>query len=313
MHLETATHNLVKLEGAELVAAVRADFNLDIKNPEKIVRGTANQVYKAELRGETIFIRINKNSRELEAEILGYEVLRKLEIPVPALVSYQAQPLTIGYPTMIITAVEGVPLRDAQLLPEKEKEVYTDAGGMLKKMHNIKLPGFGELISVGGELQGRHKTYQEYRDALHAHEQKGIDYLLGKNLISEDEAESIRKNNKEIDGLNVESAAFLHRDFSPGHVFVNGGKISGVIDLGTLMAGDPRLDIATSFIFIKGEKRNFLKEGYGQLAYDPVIMKYLVNVATRKAAHRSKHGYDEGSTRALEALREALTEIRGTQ
>ena len=118
-------HNITNLEGGSLENAVKTDFGLEVKNSKKVTHGYTSQVYEASLGNDTVFIRINKESRVFEVEILGYEILKKQGIPVPKILGYKDNPPSIGHPTMIMSSAIGTTIDEANLSPEEE--VVTEA------------------------------------------------------------------------------------------------------------------------------------------------------------------------------------------
>ena len=309
MHIEVKAHNLVNLEKGELERALQKDFNLLINLQEKIIHGYSSQVYRAILADKIVYVRINKKAEKFEAEILGYELFKKLGIPTPELIAYQRSPTTIGQPTIIISAAEGQALGDVHLSPEDKIVVYKKIGQMMRKIHSIKLPGFGDLKTSGGELQGQFSTWRAYWESTKRHNQKSVDYLLVKNLITREEAKVIKRVHDEIGQSNVGVASLLHKDISQSHVFIKGTDISGVIDFGGIIAGDPRLDIAMSLAFQKTFVSEAFKEGYGAPANDPLVLKYLIVIVTDKAAFRHKLALNDGSERVLKILHDTIPQV----
>ncbi len=107
----TQYHNLVEKTDPQMMEALNTDFNIEIKEIEKVTSGTQNQVYKATLQsGENIFVRINRDSSILKAETLAYQKLSENGVPSPKVIDFKSKPPSIGQATMLITATPGVPL-----------------------------------------------------------------------------------------------------------------------------------------------------------------------------------------------------------
>jgi aminoglycoside phosphotransferase (APT) family kinase protein len=305
---EVKAHNLVNLEGLALEGAIREDFGLEITHTEKVVKGYSSQVYGGKLGDQTVFIRINKDQRVFDVEVLGYEAFKNQGIPVPEIIAYKASPASIGQPTMIMSSAEGVVMAESHSSPEQIEIIYNDLGRLMKRIHEVKLEGFGKLIVKDGALRGESNDWAGYWDSRKKHHDKGLAFLKEKNFASESEIEKIKSIFEEVRSLDIGQASLLHRDMHHAHFFVKGTDITGVIDLGALMAGDPRLDIAVSLVFQTSEEQEYLRNGYGELARDPVVDKYLLIILVDKVLFRFKdRGLDD--PKILKKFRDTLERI----
>jgi aminoglycoside phosphotransferase (APT) family kinase protein len=304
-------HSLVEFPGGlrsfELV--IKHDFRLGIKCAEEVHHGFSNQVHKATLNDKPIFIRTNKDPEIFPVEILGYEAFKEKGIPVPNVIAYEEKPGIIGYPTMIMEAANGIALNQANLTPEQEEKVYENIGNLVNKIHQIKVKGFGPLSAERGNLKGKLSTWEEYWTPKIESTYQDLVFLVDKQLLTEQEAELVRASLKKSNAFSVEESSLLHRDIHRSHVFVTGDQVSGVIDLGLMIAGDPRYDIAYSFMFQNEQQQEAFIKGYGNLAYDPAVNIYLIAIAIGKARFRYNNGLQEGAEKAVDKLRQALYKI----
>jgi aminoglycoside phosphotransferase (APT) family kinase protein len=55
-----------------------------------------------------------------------------------------------------------------------------------------------------------------------------------------------------FDGPHV----WVHGDISPGNLLIQHGRLSGVIDFGSLEVGDPACDLSIAWTFFRGESRD---------------------------------------------------------
>ena len=202
-------HNITKLEGGSLENAIKDDFGLDIKNPEKITKGYASQVYKASLEDKEIFVRINKDHKVFEAEILGYSIFEKQEIPVPKIIAYKENPKTIGIPTMIMSSAQGKIIHESDVSLEQQDVIFEHLGEVLKKINENRVEGFGALRSINGKLIGKFPTYKEYCEFQKGHTEKTLSFSIENNYITNKEAEKIRK----VCQVVRSHLLFLKRDF----------------------------------------------------------------------------------------------------
>lgn len=302
-------HNITNLEGNSLEQAVKSDFGLDINNSEKIIKGYSSQVYKAELDGKTVFIRMNKDKNVFEVEQLGYKIFEEQGIPVPKIITYKENPPSIGYPTMIMSGALGKTLGESKLSQEEKNIVYEKVGEFLNKINKTKLKGFGPLRVENSKLVGKFSSWKEYCKSQEEYQNKALDFCLNSKFITNDEASKITKIYEEVFSLDFRDASLLHRDIHQGHFFVEGTNITGIIDLGSIMAGDPRYDIAMGMVFAPKEHQEFLKKGYGDLANDPIVNKYMITIFVRKIFFRSKEEIKGNVNILLLPLKESLEKI----
>jgi fructosamine-3-kinase len=299
-------HRLVVREPAEFIAAIQKDFGLEISNVEKIEQGYSSQVYKVLLDDKTVFIKINENPQIFPVEVLGYDILKELGIPVPSVIAFQDHPPTLGYSTIILSGAEGVPLSTANLTQAEESLIYVEIGSILKKIHSIKLEGFGRLIAEGRGLRGKQNSWNEFWMQLEKRYQDDMVTIKEQGFLTEQELEVLDEALNKVSSLHIKQGSLLHRDVHRGHIFVTGDKVTGLIDLGALECGDPRYDIAMSMVFQTPSQQEHFKKGYGALAEDPLVTKYLLCIAAMKIAFRFRQEKREGVEEAVAAFRLAM-------
>ena len=303
-------HNLTKLEGNSFERAIRDDFGFDIKNAEKITKGYQSQVYKAKLENEIVFIRINKDPNVFEVEQLAYKIFEEKGVPVPKIISYNEKPTSIGQPTMIMTSAVGENINEAKPSQEQNDIIYENLGEISKKINETKLEGFGQLIVKDDTLIGKFSNWNEYCKSQDEHHKKALDFCVNNNFVKNEEANKIKNLYKEIEQLDFGKASLLHRDMHQNHFFVQGSNIRGIIDLGSLMAGDPRYDIAMSLVFQNPRQQEHFKKGYGKLAEDPMVNKYMITIIIRKLYFRSKQEIKGNVDVLLSPLKDSLIKLK---
>ncbi|ETB63737.1 MAG: hypothetical protein O210_OD1C00001G0200 [Parcubacteria bacterium RAAC4_OD1_1] len=303
-------HNIIKLEGNSFERAIRNDFGFDINNSEKIQKGYQSQVYKANLDNEVVFIRINKDPNVFEVEQLAYKIFEEKGVPVPKIISYKEKPTSIGQPTIIMTSVVGKTISEANPSQEQNDVIYENLGEILRKINETKLEGFGELTVENNTLVGKFPSWNEYCKSQNERHIKALNFCVENNFIKNEDADKIKSIYKEIEQLNFGKASLLHKDIHQGHFFVQGSDVTGVIDLGSLMAGDPRYDIAMSLVFQnKRQQKHFLKGYNSDLAYDPMVNKYLITILIRKLYFRSKQEIKGNVDILLSPLKDLLIKL----
>jgi aminoglycoside phosphotransferase (APT) family kinase protein len=302
-------HNLIKLEDESFEEAIKNDFDLLITDTEKIINGYSNQVYRGKLQDQIVFIRTNKDPNIFEVELSGYKIFEKQGIPVPKIIAYNQNPQSIGYPTMIMSSAQGEALEKAKVSEAQDKVIYENIGKLLKKINKTKLKGFGPLLVIDQELVGQFSTWKEYCESQQSYNIRNLNFSKDNSYITTEESDKIKQIYKEIEAVNLEKASLLHTDMHVDHIFVEGDKISGVIDLGRLTAGDSRYDIAYSLIFQNLREQECFKKGYGELAQDPMVDKYLIIIVIDKIHFRSKKEINGNVEELLPILKDALSKL----
>ena len=290
-----------------LKESIEKDFQIEVSDIKKIENGFSNKVYFAKTPEEDVFIRMNRDTRIFPVEIVGYQEFARVGVPVPKVVGYEGNPIHLGYPTIILSRVPGEALNTIELTPEQERDIYSQAGKLLRNIHTIKVDGFGELVAEGGKLKGDAATWQQYWcNKRHERISTEVQYMLEHNFIDQAEADKLLAIGESIQGVEPSESVLLHKDFHGSHIFTDKKTITGIIDLGGIIGGDPRFDVAMSLFFQKPDQQKAFKEGYGKEAEDPVVEKYIALIAANKVVWRHQGGIIQGSQSALLKLKNYL-------
>lgn len=302
-------HNLINMEKNIFENNIKQDFGLEIKNSEKITKGYSSQVYKANLDNEEVFVRINKDPDVFKVEEVVYKIFEKQGIPVPRIISLIEKPKSIGLPTMIMSGAEGKILKELDIPQEQKDMVYEELGSILKKINETKVKGFGPLVMNDKEITGKFSSWSEYLKSREEHNLKCLNFCLENEFITKEEFDELSDVFEDVYSIEFNESHLLHNDMHHGHFFVEEGKISGIIDLGSLMAGDTRYDIALALFFQKPEQQAYFKKGYGELADDPVVYKYMAVIILQKIFFRSKEDVKGNVSALLPVLEDVLNKI----
>jgi len=247
--------------------------------------GMANDVFFVEieesrsggLAAREVVLRVSPREgarcKGFEGERWALKQCRKNGIPVPKVLAFgtvQTGPHHL-HQYLIIEKIKGRAIR----WKSQEARLYLEeAGHLLARIHSIKTEGFGPLNSQG---RGPFKSWEEFLLSSYKNEPL-LDYLLWKRFISKDQKNRVLDlfDPKKL-RLNVKLPTLLHGDFTYEHIFVDGGKITGIIDFGDCLSGDPLYDLAIPELFCeigglpspiphlsKGYQNGFSKEDLGR-------------------------------------------------
>ena len=197
---------------------------------------------------EVKLLRYEENILEVEVETMRL-MEAKTDLPIPHIVAYDRERAEVGSEYFFMERLPGVPfnLVRADLEEAAQIAVQTAVGQCLRTMHGINHPTFG--------LYNRpiHATWREaFGEMLGLLRQDGLDLEVD---IPAGAFEAGEKLMPVLD--SVQTACFVHWDLWDGNVFVEEGKLTGIIDFERALWGDPLIE--TTFL----ERRLGLMEGYG--------------------------------------------------
>lgn len=169
------------------------------------------------------------------------------EIPAPQLVcSGQLFDDEAGWswPYLVTGRLGGIAIRDAALAGDAASEIATQLGGLVARLHAVPAPEAVRDPHFLAELRACAPARLE-RSGLPDHLVQQVPEFLAD---ASDEA------------------VLVHADITADHVFVDGGRLVGVIDWGDAMVADPWYElVAIRFDSLRGERGLFTDflDGYG--------------------------------------------------
>jgi aminoglycoside phosphotransferase (APT) family kinase protein len=297
-----------KYDLATVEAVIKDDFRLHISSLSEInptYLGKTSEVYSGLYDDQKVIIKIGRHARRYRVEVAGLELFHKYGVPSPQTLAFRKKAKYIDKAVLIQTAAYGAALKQLSMKQITPK-LWQAAGGTLRRIHDIKLEGFGTLDLNSGKLEGQSATLnQRYLNqkpyVLH--------YFAKRRFASSSDIEKIEAAFCNILEADVGQASFLHNDFNLNHIFTDGEQITGIIDLSAAYAGDPRSDIAVSHYFLPPNARADFDRGYGDLALDRLVSQYDLAVAARKLVLRDKRDLTDRIPGAIEILKKTLNQV----
>ncbi|MFW5746797.1 MAG: phosphotransferase [Nanoarchaeota archaeon] len=253
----------------------------------------ANHVYI----GERFVLKIYDSVNEWDNTLRVYKLISEQELEAPKIIASNPEPA----PFILMTKLSGVPISE-----ETTVENYESLGEWVGKLHNITFSKFGGLTEegVGPFYEIQSGPFDSW---------KSMHLELVKDRIKSFKGATLEALKDEI--LNFfQSCSYsdfkpslIHEDLNQKNIFVQNGKISGVIDPDGGFAGCTeeelmRIEVA-HFVgredlrdaFLRGYQRHHsLLEGYEQrrplfrLSRTLVEVQCLVNHADYKADHKEQ-------------------------
>jgi aminoglycoside phosphotransferase (APT) family kinase protein len=121
-----------------------------------------------------------------------------------------------------------------------------EVGGGLRRLHAVRLPGFGWLAEASWDERGdfslRHSSWLGFLQGICGDARRLADCSVVAAPVAEAAAAAIDAH---ADALAaVEVGSLCHGDLKAAHILVEAGRLAGVIDWGDAVVGDPLWDIA---------------------------------------------------------------------
>ena len=176
------------------------------------------------------------------------------KIPVPKIILKRRS-------FIIESFLEGTDLDEVKLSGREDKIIYSQLGLFLKKIHTIKMKGFGD---VGFNGKGEFKTL---REAVSPEIRNYLKRIKTSKLFSKEEVDKLENYLRKKDHLlDSKQSVLLHIDYEESNIKVKNGKVSGILDFGDLASGPKALDFARPFVsYYKNKKFDYFVKGYGKI------------------------------------------------
>jgi aminoglycoside phosphotransferase (APT) family kinase protein len=289
---------------ARLVAEVADSAALDIR---RVVRGEQNEVYDVSVDGApSLIVRISHGGAaafEREAWVLGQCAARGMRAPrIHGLRRFSVEGIALV--AMVMDKVPGDRLCDADLDEAEARRVLREVGAWLTELHSIPVQGFGYLDGRGvGKLATLDDWLTGLTSASLAFEEAG--HSVGFS------AATIQIWIREIvDAFHAAPprVTLIHNDLLTGHVIVNDGKLSGIIDFGEVAAEPAASDFA-KWDFVEGERFpvEWIAAGYRDASmFQPANERTYRALWLGNGLWRVRWYYETGFRPGAEAARDRL-------
>ena len=179
---------------------------------------------------------VNQGHSRFHGEQIAYDYLRQAGIPCPQIIVVDDSKDLVPYDYMIMTKMEGMPLDKSwtQLTSIQQQEIATEAGQILARIHEVKLPHFGRLY---GTKRISDNWYAYIRDTFQDMGQES----LAHEMISAALHDRIQALLVAYRPLleSIRQPCLVHWDYHFGNLLQQDGKITAVLDLEWALGGDP--------------------------------------------------------------------------
>ncbi|MFJ2862697.1 phosphotransferase family protein [Kitasatospora sp. NPDC087314] len=181
--------------------------------------------------GDELVVKVRRVGSRSRYPTAAWASARMREAGIPA-----ARVLWHSREACVETCCPGRPI-EAEPPQPQDLEAAVRAGEVLRRLHTIEVSSFGQLDGHG---IGQHSTIQGWFLALPARRTPSLDGLDLPGLLNYTrlilEAEA--------DRLPATAPKLLHGDWVGRHLFTDGRRITGVVDLESVRGGDPLAELA---------------------------------------------------------------------
>jgi aminoglycoside phosphotransferase (APT) family kinase protein len=216
-----------------------------------------NAVYKVDAGGHRLVVKASPMHDALRGEVWACGQGLGAGCPVPEVLRFGRLGSSADISAFIMSLVDGSPLAGPH-------PVLREVGVRLRRLHEVKVPGFGSLSDASWDDQGRfslrHGSWRGFLEDLvgEIRALAGSYSLAG--AVADAAASALDARREALAATEVGS--LCHGDLKLGHVLVDEDRLAGVIDWGDAAVGDPAWDIARFAHRADASCLSLLLEGY---------------------------------------------------
>jgi aminoglycoside phosphotransferase len=255
---------IIKRRERLLLNRVIQQFGLQVLSINEVDDSHSSTVYKCTLsNGENVFLKIPYTKLKCQRELEAYEIL-KGSVSIPEMLDYWSGDEECPG-AFILSELKGKPLTS-----KATPTVAFQVGVLHAEMHNIRPPAEQVLTGIQNEFPNwsnfvEHQFYSFAEDVREV-----LDERLYKQAI--EKFEKMKQQLPSPDG-----PSFIHMDYRPANIIVDGDKVSGMIDFESVRFGSTEIDFTKlyrDFLSFDFTLYNAYQDGYNSIR--PLI--HLENV-----------------------------------
>lgn len=251
----------------QLLGRIRQELGCPASVADRLPGSILNTVYAVRCAGRELIAKSGAG-KDIRREAAVLAMLREAEVAVPHAVLL---PANTTFPNDLLL-LDVLPGRAA----ESNDEVLTDAGRTLRRVHDMRLPGFGLIDAGRQQLTGAFDSWAGFLQTALADARKAIPVSVMPTAMHDEAAAQLSDRHVRGHVTGIDQGVLLHGDLMPRHVWNDDGHLAGLIDWGDALAGDPLFDLARCSMAGEEPFRRLLS-GYGGPTPDEhVLASYRV-------------------------------------
>lgn len=272
-----------------LLNRVMDQFRLQVQSISNVEDSHSSTVYKCTLlSGENVFIKIPYTKLKWHREFEAYEIL-KGRVAIPAMLDYWAGDEECPG-AFLLSELKGQPLTT-----DVSSNVAFQVGTLLGTMHMIQPP-------VGKELRS---IQNEFPNWSHFIEKQFYSFAEDVRTVVDDRL--YRKATQKFENMKHQlppndGPSFVHMDFRPANIIIDGNKVSGVIDFESIRFGSTEIDfikLYRDFLRFDPILYEAFQEGYKSIRplinLEAVLPFYLFTDAFNSIGWSKRRGLDKNA------------------
>ncbi|OBG19336.1 phosphotransferase family protein [Mycobacterium sp. 852002-51057_SCH5723018] len=249
-----------------------------------------NAVYEVDADGRGLIVKASTNHGALRAEAWACARAATAGCAAPAILRFRR--LRTGMSAVIMSRAKGQPIAP-------DDPAFSEVGTNLRRLHGMTRPGFGWLAE--GSL--KHPSWVSFLRTICEDTRELADsYPLAATVA--DAAESAIGVHAATLGA-IEAGVLCHGDLKAAHIFVDDGRLTGVIDWGDALFADPWFDIARFAHRSPETSLDLLLKSYrpeGENEWRLPLYEALWMLVDARIAHRHGHIVDATLRSAMSYL-----------
>ncbi|WNF24889.1 aminoglycoside phosphotransferase family protein [Mesobacillus jeotgali] len=238
-----------------MVDEVIRQFGLKTHSMYEVEDSYSSTVYRCTLsRGENVFLKIPYSKLKFQRELEAYEIL-KGRVSIPELLDYwHGDDECPG--AFLISELKGSPLTT-----KVSPTIAFQVGVLQAEMHNIRPPADNVLTGIQNEFPNWSDFVEKQFYSFAEDVKDVLEHHVNKQAI--EKFEKMKNQLPAPDG-----PSFVHMDFRPANIIVDGDKVSGLIDFESVRFGSTEMDFTKlyrDFLRFDPALYSSFKEGYNTI------------------------------------------------
>jgi aminoglycoside phosphotransferase (APT) family kinase protein len=222
-----------------VAAFVASELGCEATRVVRVDAFATNAVYAVDADGRRFVVKASMLHEALRAEAWACARGADAGCAAPAILGLGRLGTDDRMSAFIMRRVAGGPIVAGHpALPE--------VGGGLRRLHAVRLPGFGWLAEASWDERGdfslRHSSWLGFLQGICGDARRLADCSVVAAPVAEAAAAAIDAHAAAL--AAVEVGSLCHGDLKAAHILVEAGRLAGVIDWGDAVVGDPLWDIA---------------------------------------------------------------------
>ncbi|CAM5223249.1 Phosphotransferase family enzyme OS=Ureibacillus acetophenoni OX=614649 GN=SAMN05877842_11374 PE=3 SV=1 [Ureibacillus acetophenoni] len=231
---------------------VLEQFGLNTLSINEVEDSHSSAVYKCRLlKGENVYIKIPYTKLKFQRELESYEIL-KSKVATPEVLDYWSGDDECPG-AFLLSELKGQPLT----IKDSSKVAY-EVGILQAQMHAIQPPENKVLTGIKNEFS----NWSQFIEMQFYSFAEDVKDVLDEELYSK----SIEKFKLMQEQLpSPDGPGFIHMDFRPANIIVDGETVSGIIDFESVRFGSTEIDFTKlyrDFLSYDSSLFEAFKEGY---------------------------------------------------